>query len=284
MLYIHDSMDKRALAKLFAERLRQIVERHPGGLTALARAAGLDRSALGAFLAPGNTRLPRLEALHRLAEATGASADWLIGLSYSDEGARELTPAAQIEAALTPDGESPIARWHREAAGHKIRYMPSSLPDLMCLPETLAYTDASTTAERRATAEATLAAVEAGDTDMEIALAAQVPEDLATGSGIWRDLGRATRRAQLERMAELAERHYPALRLHLYDGLATYAAPVTVFGPTRAALYLGAGYLVLTAAEDVRRMARLFDTLVREAVVPSDRAAARLWAVARGVV
>ncbi|MGF1553607.1 MAG: helix-turn-helix domain-containing protein [Paracoccaceae bacterium] len=275
-------MDKRALARLFAERLRRLAERQPGGLAALSRTAGIDRSALGAFLAPDATRLPRVEALRRLAEAGEVSADWLLGLSHAEErGPRALTPAAQIEAAVTPDGESPIARWHREAAGHKIRYVPSALPDLMCLPEVFAHGDGAASTGRATTGEATLAAVEAGVTDMEIALAVQAVDDLAAGSGLWRDLSPGLRRRQLARMAELTAAHYPALRLHLYDGAGTYAAPFTVFGPTRAALYLGAGYLVLTAAEDVRRMARLFDDLVRRAVVPSDAASARLAVAAR---
>lgn len=270
-------VDKRELALIFAERLRGLVARHEGGLTGLARAAGVDRSALGQFLAPGNTRLPRAEALRRLAESAGVSTDWLLGLSFSEEGARELTPAVEIEAAVTPEGESPIARWHRAAVGYKIRYVPSSLPDQLCLRDVALHGSGE---ERQEQGRAVLDAVEAGDTDLEIAMPFQTLEDLAAGTGLWRALPAPMRRAQLERMARLAELHYPALRVHLYDGARLYAAPFTVFGPQRAALYLGSGYLVLTAAEDVRRLSRIFDGLVRAAAIGADRVHERLLALA----
>ncbi|MEM6488225.1 MAG: transcriptional regulator [Pseudomonadota bacterium] len=262
------AMDKRDVSALFADRLRQVVER-AGGVAPLARQAGMDRSALGQFLAPGNTRLPRAEALRRLAEASGTSSDWLLGLSFAEAPERELAPAVEIEAALGPDGDSPIARWHREAAGHKIRYVPANLPDQLCLPE-IARPSASPV--RQAQGEATLAEIELGETDLEIAMPRQTLEAFAAGQGAWSVHPPGRRRAQLARMAALTEAHYPVLRLHLYDAARTYAAPFTVFGPVRAALYLGPGYLVLTGAEDVRRLARVFDALVRQAVVGADRA------------
>jgi hypothetical protein len=40
-----------------------------------------------------------------------------------------------------------------------------------------------------------------------------------------------------------------------------------VFGPHRAALYLGQLYLVLTSAEHVRTLSRHFDRLIRDADV-----------------
>jgi hypothetical protein len=61
------------------------------------------------------------------------------------------------------------------------------------------------------------------------------------------------------------------LRLHLYDGRAAYAAPFTVFGRIRAAVYLGEAYLVVSAADQVAALTRLFDNLVRRAVVGPDR-------------
>ena len=60
---------------------------------------------------------------------------------------------------------------------------------------------------------------------------------------------------------------YPTFRWYLFDGSRRYAAPVTVFGPLRAALYLGQLYLVLTSAEHVRTLSRHFDVLIRNAEV-----------------
>ncbi|MEM6679464.1 MAG: helix-turn-helix transcriptional regulator [Pseudomonadota bacterium] len=253
---------------LFAERLRQLVDR-PGGISALARDSGLDRSALSEFLSPTSTRLPRAEALRRIAEAGDVSVDWLLGLSFAEEGARRLEPLIAIEDVPDGDLESPIARWHREAAGHKIRYVPALLPDQLSLPEFLPTVGAGP--GRLEQAEVALETVALGETDLEIAMPVQTVEDLAAGVGLFRGIDASLRCHQLLRMSALAKHHYPALRLHLYNGRTRFAAPFTVFGPLRAALYLGPGYLVLQGAEDVRRMARLFDGLVREAVTGADR-------------
>ncbi|MEM7499200.1 MAG: transcriptional regulator [Pseudomonadota bacterium] len=275
-------MDKRDLSLIFADRLRQLVDREPGGLSAFARATGLDRSALSQFLAPGSTRLPRAEALRRIAAHAKVSADWLLGLSFSEEAARQLSATVDIEEAESPDGDTPIARWHREAAGHKIRYVPAFVPDQLSEPEILAYIAGSAggAAARQAQAAATLGTVILGDTDLEIAMPLQTLEDISAGTGHWRGLPVELRRRQLERMASLTAAHYPMLRLHLYDGRRHFAAPFTVFGPPRAALYLGPGYLVLTGAEDVRRLARIFDGLVRVAVIGADLVSGRLATLA----
>jgi hypothetical protein len=71
----------------------------------------------------------------------------------------------------------------------------------------------------------------------------------------------------MERMIALTEELYPSLRWFLFDGLQRYAAPVTIFGPQRAALYLGQMYLVLTSSEHVRTLTAHFDDLIRGAVV-----------------
>ncbi|MEO1724439.1 MAG: transcriptional regulator [Pseudomonadota bacterium] len=273
-------MDKRDLSLLFAERLRHLVEREAGGLSAFARATGLDRSALSEFLAPGSTRLPRAEALRRISAHAEVSADWLLGLSYSEEGERRISPSVDIEEAESAEGETPILRWHREAAGHKIRYVPSFLPDQLADPEVLAHVASGGIEARLPQGEGNLGAVVLGQTDLEIAMAEHLLTDLASGAGPWRGLPLALRRRQLEQMAALTEEHYPTLRLHLYDARRNFAAPFTVFGPLRAALYLGPDYLVLTGAEDVRRLAHIFDGLVRAAVTGADGASRRLAALA----
>jgi hypothetical protein len=73
-------------------------------------------------------------------------------------------------------------------------------------------------------------------------------------------------------VAHLAELHaqlYPTLRVHLYDARQLYSAPITVFGPLLAVLYLGRNYLAFRDAERVQAISRHFDGLVREAAVPS---------------
>ena len=87
----------------------------------------------------------------------------------------------------------------------------------------------------------------------------------ARGEGIWSRLGIVARASQLDRMIELVDELYPTFRWFLFDGSKRYAAPVTIFGTQRAALYLGQLYLVLTSVEHVRALSRHFDGVIRDA-------------------
>lgn len=275
-------MHKSAVAAIFRQRLAQLVESRPGGLSALARDAGIDRSALSQFLDEGALRLPRAETLRALAEARGASTDWLLGLSNAAEGGQEVALGIEVETAVDADGQTPLARWQREAEGAKIRYVPSTLPDLFRLPE-FAYEPLEPgRAEARAEHAAGLREEAAlSDTDVEICMPEQVIEALARGHGVWSEVPEGLRRAQIAHMGVEAERLYPAVRLHLYDGRRTFSAPFTVFAMKRAAIYLGRSYLVVTALEQVRQLARHFDDLVREATVPPQAVHEHLAALAR---
>ena len=84
-------------------------------------------------------------------------------------------------------------------------------------------------------------------------------------------------------MAELHAQLYPTLRVHLYDARRVYSAPITVFGPLLAVLYLGRNYLAFRDTERVQAMTRHFDTLVREAAVPSRDFPGHLERVAREI-
>jgi hypothetical protein len=67
----------------------------------------------------------------------------------------------------------------------------------------------------------------------------------------------------------------------MFDGLRRYAAPLTVFGTQRAALYLGQLYLVLTSVEHVRTLSRHFDGLIRDADVQPTAVPAHLTRLLR---
>ncbi|RMF37881.1 MAG: XRE family transcriptional regulator [Alphaproteobacteria bacterium] len=261
-------MDKRELAAAFRERLAQLVTADGQSVATFLRRTGLDRSALSQFLNPQSDRLPRAEALRRIAESHGVTTDWLLNLSNAPEGRQEVAPAVQIERASFPSGGSPLDLWRREAAGTKLRYVPSSLPDMLALGEERA----PEAAEARAgQPENVLEGFDLADMDVEIAMPLQTLQDLAEGCGLWRGVPPARRERQLAEMARTCERAYPSLRLHLYDGRETFAAPFTVFGRLRAALYLGEYYLVITSAEQVRALVGIFDRLVRRAVIGPDR-------------
>ncbi|MFQ5621781.1 MAG: helix-turn-helix domain-containing protein [Paracoccaceae bacterium] len=265
-------MDKREIAKAFRGRLRRLLEQEENGTAQFLRDTGLDRSALGQFLDETRDRLPRAETLHRIAAARGVSVDWLLNLSNAPEGRQQVTPSVQIERAVYPGGGTPLDAWREAAAGYKLRYVPSLLPDMLGLadlsePEARAEAEA---AARGAASENVLEGAHLGDTDIEIAMPVQRLQDLAEGTGFFRQLGPDLRRRQLRHMAATCEETYPALRLHLYDGTEAYAAPFTVFGRVRAAVYLGEAYMVVTSSEQVRALARIFDNLVRQAVVGPD--------------
>jgi hypothetical protein len=70
------------------------------------------------------------------------------------------------------------------------------------------------------------------------------------------------------------EELYPSFRLFLYDQVHRFSIPYTVFGPQRAAIYVGDIYLVLNSTEHIRALTRHFDNLIRSAVVSANESAA----------
>jgi hypothetical protein len=228
---------------------------------------------LSQFLDPAVDRMPRAETLRRIAEARGVTADWLLSLSNAPEGRQVVTPSVQIESAASAEGGSPLDQWRREAAGMKLRYVPSTLPDMLRLADEPGPATAGQP-------ENVLGGYVLGDMDLEIALPVQTLQDLAEGCGLWRDTPAAPRRRQLAHMAATCAEVFPTVRLHLYDGRLSFAAPFTVFGRIRAALYLGEAYLVVTSTDQVAALSRLFDTLVRRAVVGPERVHDMLYELA----
>ncbi|VAW16377.1 hypothetical protein MNBD_ALPHA09-202 [hydrothermal vent metagenome] len=193
------------------------------------------------------------------------------------EGRQQISTAMQIESARQADGSTPLHQWHKEAAGYKLRYVPSTLPDMLCLsmaPEqagSLAdIKDGARGGVRGGGVENVLDGVTLADMDVEIAMPVQTLQDLAAQTGLWRNASPKGCRRQLELMALTCEAAYPALRLHLYDGSQTYSAPYTVFGKARAAIYIGDAYLVVTAVDQVQAFVRHFDELVRQTVFSPD--------------
>jgi hypothetical protein len=106
---------------------------------------------------------------------------------------------------------------------------------------------------------------------MEAATALHVIESFSRGDGRWQGLPPAARKAQIEHLIALCEELYPRFRWFLYDGLELYSAPITIFGPIRAAIYIGQNYLVLQSRDHIRSLIGHFDQLVRAAKMgPTD--------------
>jgi transcriptional regulator with XRE-family HTH domain len=277
-------MDKRDLATLFRERVGLLVQRKGASQGAFAGEVGLDRSAFSQMMSADGARLPRAETLRQIAEANAVSVDWLLGLSHDAEVGPVVSSRIAIEDEHDAQGVSPLERWHREAEGYKIRYVPASLPDLL-LHTSLQEVDrdSRSPSAQRQISEAQLDYSRLPETDMEVCMPLQRITALTAGTDVWADLDASRRRVELEHMAKLVGELYPRFRMFLYDGRVTFSGAYTVFGPIRAVIYLGRSYVVITAVEHVRALARHFDDLIKVAVVAPDRVERYLRKAARDV-
>ncbi len=270
-------MDKRDLSALFRDRLKSLLSRKEQNQSAFAAEVGLDRSALSQLLSGATTRLPRAETLINIAARHKVSLDWLLGLSQDEGLTGELRANIEMEEGLGGNDRALLARWHAEASGTKIRYVPAGMPDLLRTEELIAYESARSNRNSEIQIDETLSRIDYNrrpETDMEVCMPQHTLEIFARGLGIWSDFPTEQRKAQLTHMARLLDDLYPSFRLFLYDGRERYSIPYTVFGSIRAAIYVGDMYLVLNATEPVRTLTRHFDTLIRSARIHAHEASA----------
>lgn len=264
--------NRRETVATFRSRLLEAMERAGMTRAALARRSGIDRSTLSQLLTADNERLPRADTAARFAFALRVSLDWLLGLSH------EIRPGADVMQEflqIAPSPRAPVdenlARWHEEAVGYKIRYVPATLPDLVKTDAVLHFEFADyvgkTVDQAIAASHGRLHYTRLPETDMEICMPHQALEAFARGEGRWTGLPAAAREEQLSRITQLCEELYPSLRLYLFDALTHYSAPYTIFGPQRAAVYVGQMYLVFTTTPQIRGLTRHFDDLIRAAVI-----------------
>ena len=261
-------MDKRDLASVFRSRLETLVQRSGDNQSAFAARIGIDRSALSQLLAGGATRLPRAETLVAIAAAHNVSLDWLLGVSQDEGLASEIRASLEIEEGPGGFDRTLLARWHAEAAGTKIRYVPAGIPDLLRSDALIEYEAGFTQRDPEVQLDETQYRIDYNrrpETDMEVCMPRHTLEIFAHGLGVWQDFPREARAAQLAHMARLLDDLYPSFRLYLYDGRRRYSVPYTIFGQIRAAIYMGDMYVVLSAAAPVRTLTRHFDNLIRAA-------------------
>ncbi len=271
-------MDKRELGPVFRERLQVLMARSGARRSAFAQSIGVDRSALTQLLSGQSNRLPRADTLRRIAERYAVSLDWLLGLSQDETLAAEIRQAVELAEAEGAEGETLLERWHKEAIGYKIRYVPAQVPDLLRTPAVIEYEYSGRSAPSPSwqlrNAEFRLDYSRRPETDMEVCMPRHTLEIFARGLGVWDGFPDEARREQLEHMATLLDDLYPTFRLFLYDGRMRYSVPYTIFGPYRAAIYAGDMYIVLNATQAVRALTRHFDDLIRAAEINAHEAAA----------
>ncbi|OAE47968.1 helix-turn-helix domain-containing protein [Agrobacterium tumefaciens] len=259
-------MDKRALSNLFRIRLSDLVTRAGVSHSAFAAGLGIDRSALSQLLSSDSARLPRVETLLNIAERHSVSLDWLLGISHDPGLMGELRASFEIEEGGEDYTDTLLMKWHAEAAGSKIRYVPARIPDLLRTPQIIAFEAKSAHQSVKAQASETAFRLDYNrqpGTDMEVCMPRETLEAFAEGRGMWRGLKKEIRAEQLQYMSTLINELYPSFRLFLFNEKERFSVPYTIFGSQRAAIFVGGMYLVLNNAESIRKMQRHFDELIR---------------------
>ncbi|WP_022702671.1 helix-turn-helix domain-containing protein [Pseudorhodobacter ferrugineus] len=273
--------DKRIRAALFRDRLGLAMTQTAMSQAALARHVGVDRSTISQLLAADSSRLPNAQVVAECARVLQVSADWLLGLTDRPERGAELLAAslAMTEAprALVDDQ---IFRWHLEAAGYKIRHVPATLPDMLKTDAMLRWEYdphlGKSTEQAIGASRDRLNWMQNARSDYEIAMPLHELTAFAQASGYYTGLPLDLRVQQLDHLIALADTLYPSLRLYLFDARRVFSAPVSVFGPLLAVVYLGRHYMAFRDSARVETLTEHFDWLVREAAFGARDAAAHL--------
>ena len=267
-------MDKRDRSALFRTRLQTAMTLSGDTQSSLSRKTGADRSTLSQILIGTDARLPNANLVAECAQSLGVSADWLLGLSDQPE------PAAQVLAQAMTMADAPralidaqIFAWHQEAAGYKIRHVPAGLPDMIKIHEMLEWeyepTLGRTIGQAIGASEDRLNWMSKAQSDYEIALPLHDLYAFSHAEGYYHNCPRDIRIKQLKHLKALVHQLYPSLRLSLFDARRIYSAPITIFGPLLAAIYLGQKYLVFRDRERISALTQHFDGLIREAHIGS---------------
>lgn len=264
------NIDKRDRSHLFRDRMEQALALRGLSRSALARETRVDRSTVTQLLSDAGDRLPNGQLVAECAQALGVSADWLLGLTDRPERLAELM-AASLSITEAPRAlmDETIYGWHREADGYKIRHVPATLPDMLKTHEMLRWEyepQLGRTAEQAIGAsEDRLGWMRRSRSDYEIAMPVHELEAFIAGEGYYRGIPVATRATQIDHWLAIYGQLYPRLRIYLFDARRVFSAPVTVFGPLLAVVYLGRSFLAFRASAQVEELAAHFDWLVREA-------------------
>ncbi len=280
------NIDKRDRAALFRERLSQAMDEKAETQSGLARRIRVDRSTISQLLTGEGARLPNAQVVAECATALDVSADWLLGLTERPERLADLlaTSLTMTEAPRALIDET-IFGWHQEAAGYKIRHVPATLPDMLKTRAMLRWEyepQLGRTADQAIGAsEDRLNLMARSGSDYEIALPEHELAAFIRAEGYYQDLPAEIRADQIARLRDLYAQLYPALRIYLFDARRVFSAPVTVFGPLLAVLYLGRHYIAFRDSARVTSFSSHFDWLVREAELGARDFPTHLDALAR---
>ena len=265
-----EKIDKRDRSAQFRDRLAQAMADRALSQSALARLTGVDRSTISQLLAPDTARLPGGQLVAECAQALGVSADWLLGLTGRPELLADLL-AASLSLTEAPRAlvDETIFAWHRAAEGYKIRHVPATLPDMLKTRAMLHWEYAPqlgrSVDQVIGASEDRLEWMRRARSDHEIAIPLHEITAFAAAEGYYRGLTPEVRHAQIDWLLQLYAQLYPRLRIYVYDARRVFSAPVTIFGPLLAVIYLGRDYIAFRDAAQVASITAHFDWLVREA-------------------
>ena len=206
-----------------------------------------------------------------IAEKYQISIDWLLGLTQQGSlGANIMPEVLQVDDYSTSIFDKYL-EWYREAIGYKIRYVPTTLPDLLKTEAVAEYEfnryGSGKVDQSVRDNQLLLLQQRHPGSELETCLPIQSLRSFALGQGIWQGLSLDSRVEQLQRMIDLTDELYPGFRWFLYDGKETYSSSFTIFGPLRATLFLGHLYVVVNSIEHIRKLTERFDDLIRIAIV-----------------
>ena len=257
---------------LFRERIREVINGSGLNHSRFAASIGVDRSTLSQLLSQHDLRLPRADTIAAIAEQYQVSVDWLLGLTNQGVvDADLLRGPLEFEDFSESSANQKLLEWHREASDYKVRYIPATIPDLLKTEAVASYEfrryGVGRTDQSIRDTHVLLVQQRRAESEMEVCQSVQDIEGFAFGQGIWSDLSRELRIAQLRHMDALVDELYPRFRWFLFDGRQVYTAAFTLFGPLRVVVFIGQSYLVLNGTEHIRMFSRRFDELIRFATV-----------------
>lgn len=265
-------MYKTERAELFRQRTIERLNVSNISRSQLARDAGIDRSTVAQILNGDDARLPNAHIAAEFSSSLGVSADWLLGLSDRSETAAELLSASLrfADAERTP-ADAQLVEWHKEAAGHKIRAVPTMLPDILKTNEMLEWEyelfQDKTPAQATVAMNDTNEWLQAPGSDYEICVPIETVRSLAVGTGYFENIPEEVRVDQINWMADKCRDLYPSVRLYLFESRKVHSAPLIIFGPLIAAVYVGQFYMVFRERTQVQGLTQHFDQLVRASSV-----------------
>jgi transcriptional regulator with XRE-family HTH domain len=260
-------------SRLFRERLRIAMAEAGLSRARLARAVGVDRSTVTQMLSDADIRMPGGHVIGGLAATLGVSADWLLGLTDRPARVADIvdTTTSISDAARATRADDQIYTWHEQAAGYKIRHVPATMPDILKTDALMRWEyephSVNTPDRAIAAAHARLEWLRSTTSDYEIAIPLHEVRSFCAATGYYAGLGLGIRLEQLDWLVQVYRQLFPSLRLFLFDARHVFSAPLTVFGPQMAVIYVGRHYVTFRDRERVRAMSRQFDWLVREATV-----------------